>query len=43
MKLPMRLTCGLVLALALVACGNKGDLVLPSPPEATPQEEPAPQ
>jgi predicted small lipoprotein YifL len=31
----------LLLALALGGCGNKGDLVLPDPPEAPAEDAPA--
>ena len=31
------------LLLALAACGNKGDLVLPDAPEPAPAEAPAPE
>jgi predicted small lipoprotein YifL len=32
------LLCILLLALGVSACGNKGDLVLPEPPEPAPQD-----
>jgi predicted small lipoprotein YifL len=32
------LLCILLLALGLSACGNKGDLVLPEPPEPAPRD-----
>ena len=44
MKAPIRaLLCLLfaALALALAGCGNKGDLVLPDPPEAAAEDAPA--
>jgi predicted small lipoprotein YifL len=36
------LLCSLALALAVAACGNKGDLVLPEPPEPAQGDAPAP-
>lgn len=42
MKVSIRaLLYSLFLALALAACGNKGDLVLPDPPEAPAKDAPA--
>ena len=44
MKKPLRIPLFLLLVGAVLAgCGNKGDLVLPDPPETAAEETPAPQ
>jgi predicted small lipoprotein YifL len=43
MKLSTRLALCAVALLLVAACGNKGDLVLPTPPEAAPKEAAAPE
>ena len=40
-KLTVRLLCGLVLALILCACGQKGALYLPEKPEPVQPQPPA--